>query len=188
MMIAVASLAVRCPVGRGRNITLYSTVSDVEKKAWLTQLLCSLIILLQGYTDPQLERFSTGGRLDCLLLSILRSLSGEQLEELRPALESHVDSTHAPSAPSVPMLEATTSILAEMATTEYSFLQQSLVRPQAPLLPKVIPQPKLSQAELIELRCARADLDRMRLAMDEQGKMLVSVTSRMYNAEEEVKR
>ena len=31
---------------------------------------------------------------------------------------------------------------------------------------------------------AQADLDRIRLAMEEQGKMLVSVTSRMHNAEE----
>ena len=99
----------------------------------------------------------------------------------------HGDSTHAPSAPSapsVPMPEATTSILAEMSNTEYSFIQESVVRPQAPLLPEVIPQPPLSQAELIELRCARADLDRMRLAIEEQGKMLVSVTSRMHTAEE----
>ena len=70
-------------------------------------------------------------------------------------------STPTPSAPSVPMPEATTSMLAEMATTEYSFIQESVVRPQAPLLPEVIPQPPLIQADLIELRCARADLDRL---------------------------
>ena len=38
----------------------------------------------------------------------------------------HGDSTHAPSAP-----QATTSVLAEMASTEYSFLQESVVTPQA---------------------------------------------------------
>jgi hypothetical protein len=90
MLIAVTSPAVGCPVSRGRNITPYSTESDEEKKAWLTQLLCSLITLLQGYTDPELETFSTGCRVDCFLLSTLRSLSREQLEELRPATESHM--------------------------------------------------------------------------------------------------
>ena len=53
--------------------------------------------------------------------------------------------------------------------------------------PKVIPQPPLSQGELIELRSAHAELDRMRIAMEDQGKMLMYVTSRMDNAEEEVK-
>ena len=33
------------------------------------------------------------------------------------------------------------------------------------------------------MRCARADLDKMRLAMEVQGQMQVSVTSRMYTAE-----
>ena len=59
MMIAVARPAVRSPVSRGRNITVYLTDSDEEKKAWLTQLLYSLITLLQGYTDPKLGTFST---------------------------------------------------------------------------------------------------------------------------------
>ena len=47
------------------------------------------------------------------------------------------DSTHAPSAPSAPSVPkpvATTSVLAKMATTEYSLIQESVVRPHAPLL------------------------------------------------------
>ena len=90
-MIGVACPAVRCPVGRGRNIPVYSTDSNEEKQEWLTQLLCSLITLLQGYTDPQLETFSTGGKVDCVILTILRSLSNEQLEELKPAFECTED-------------------------------------------------------------------------------------------------
>ena len=80
---------------------------------------------------------------------------------------------------------ASTSLLAEMAThpPEYAFLQQSDLQPQAPLLSEVITQPQLSQAELIAMRCARADLDKMKLAMEVQGQMQVSVTSRMYTAE-----
>ena len=76
------------------------------------------------------------------------------------------DSTTASSAPSVPMPVATTSMLAEMATNppEYSFLQQSDLQPQAPLLSEVITQPQLSQAELIAMRRAQVDLDKMSLA------------------------
>ena len=85
------------------------------------------------------------------------------------------------------MTPHTPSVLPELSSTEYPFLQELVVTPQAPLQPEVIPQPPLSQGELIELRGARTELDRMRIAMEEQGKMLVSVTSRMHNAEEEVK-
>ena len=93
MMVGVACPAVRCPTGRGSNITVYSTDSNEEKQEWLTQLLCSLITLLQGYTDPQLETFTTGGKVDCVILTILRSLSREQLDELRPASETHRECT-----------------------------------------------------------------------------------------------
>ena len=93
MLIGVSSPAVCCAVGRGRNITVYSTDSNEEKHEWLTQLLCSLITLLQGYTGPQLETFTTGGQADCVILTILRSLSHEQLEELRPAADIHRECT-----------------------------------------------------------------------------------------------
>ena len=82
----------------------------------------------------ELETFSTGGRVDCFLLSTLRSISTEQQEELRP-------------------------ILAEMSSTEYSFLQKSVVTPQAPLQPEVIPQPPLSQADRTEKRPCGARQD-----------------------------
>ena len=62
---------------------------------------------------------------------------------------------------------------------EYLFLQQSELQPQDPILPGIIPQPQLSQAELIATRSARADLDKIKLAMEIQGQMLVSVTSRL---------
>ena len=62
MMIGGACPAVRCPVGIGRNITVYSKDCNEEKQECLIQLLCSLITLLQGHTDPQLETFITGGK------------------------------------------------------------------------------------------------------------------------------
>jgi hypothetical protein len=58
-----------------------------------TQLLSGIITLLQGYTDPQLETFTTGGQVDCTILTILRSLSREQLEESRPDADLHKDCT-----------------------------------------------------------------------------------------------
>ena len=84
---------------------------------------------------------------------------------------------------------ASTSMLAELAThpPEYLFLQQSELQPQAPLLTEVLPQPQLSQAKLIAMRSVRADLDKMRLAMEVQGQMLVSVSSRKHTAEVKVR-
>jgi hypothetical protein len=51
MLIAV----VRCPVSKGRNITYYTMDNDEDKKAWLTNLLGSLITLLQADRDLKLE-------------------------------------------------------------------------------------------------------------------------------------
>jgi hypothetical protein len=52
--------------------------------------------LLQKQTVLQLEYIRPGEHTDCTLLTILRSLSYEQLEELRPDLVLHgdCDSTH----------------------------------------------------------------------------------------------
>ena len=52
---------------------------------------------------------------------------------------------------------------------------------------QILHQPQLSQSELIAMRSAWSGLDSMRSAMATQGEILVSVTSRMHKAEEEVK-
>ena len=93
MLIGVTAPAVRCPVGRGRNITVYTTDTDEVKLEWLTPLLCGLITLLKEYIDPQLESFTSGGQADCTILTILRSLSHGQFEELRPYVDIHPDCT-----------------------------------------------------------------------------------------------
>ena len=65
-------------------------------------------------------------------------------------------------------------------------MQDSELQPQATILAGILPQPQLSQSELIAMRSPWAKIDSMRLAMETQGEMLVNVTSRMHKAEEEV--
>ena len=89
MLIALAGPAIRCPVSRGRYITCFTTDNDDDKKAWLIQLLESLITLLQEDRDLHLEVFATGGNDNCFMLDILRKLSIEQLEDLRPTTVIH---------------------------------------------------------------------------------------------------
>ena len=62
----------------------------------MTELLASILSLIQNQTVLQLESIRPGEHTDCTLLTILRSLSFEQLEELRPDLVLHrdCDSTH----------------------------------------------------------------------------------------------
>ena len=86
-LIGVSAPGILFTAERGRNITAYSTDSDEVKLEWMTQLLSSIITLLQGQNDPHLETLITGGQADCTILTILRSLSNEQLEELRPDAE-----------------------------------------------------------------------------------------------------
>ena len=64
LLTAVSGQAVRCPVRRGHNITLNSTDKNDDKRAWLTQLLGSLISLLQEDWELKLEVFTTGGNMD----------------------------------------------------------------------------------------------------------------------------
>ena len=71
MLIALAGPAVRCPVSRGRYIPCFTTDNDDDKKAWLTQLLESLILLLQEDRDLHLEVFANGGNENCFMLDIL---------------------------------------------------------------------------------------------------------------------
>ena len=66
-------------------------------------------------------------------------------------------------------------------------MQESELQHQAPFLPEILPQPQLSQSEMIAMRSAWAKIDSMRLAMETQGEMLVNVTSWMYIAEEKFK-
>jgi hypothetical protein len=83
---------------------------------------------------------------------------------------------------------ANTPMLEKLDThpPEFLFLQESELQPQAPILPEILPQPQLSQSELIAMRSAWAKIDSMRLAIETQGEMLVNVTSLMHKAEEEV--
>ena len=92
-LIGVSAPGILCTAERGRNITAYSTDSDEVKLEWMTQLLSSIITLLQGQNDPHLETLTTGGQADCTILTILRSLSNKQLEELRPDAKLHKDCT-----------------------------------------------------------------------------------------------
>jgi hypothetical protein len=87
----VAAPALQSTEERGRNITTCSGDSEEKKLNWMSQLLSSILTLLQNQTDLQLEDLNTGGQVDCTLLFILRSLSRDQLEELRPAVELHHD-------------------------------------------------------------------------------------------------
>ena len=91
--MGVSAPAILCTAERGRDISAYSTESDEVKLEWMTQLLSSIVTLLQGQTDPQLETISTGVQVDYTILTILQSLSKEQLEELRPDAELHPDCT-----------------------------------------------------------------------------------------------
>ena len=86
-LIGVSALAILCTAERGRKIPAYSTDSYEVKFEWMTQLLSSIITLHIGQNDPHLETLTTGGQADCTILTILRSLSNEQLEELRPDAE-----------------------------------------------------------------------------------------------------
>ena len=61
----------RCPVRRRSNITLYTTDNNDDKRAWVTQLLGSLISLLQEDRELQLEVFTTGGNVGCFMHGIL---------------------------------------------------------------------------------------------------------------------
>ena len=99
------------------------------------------------------------------------------------------DSTPTPSAPSVLQPMADPPMLEELATNPppFLFLNDSVLQPQAPILPEIMPQPQLSQTELAALRTAWAGMDSIRLALGTQGAMLAAVTSRMHTAEEEVK-
>ena len=65
-------------------------------------------------------------------------------------------STPTPSAPSVPQPVTNTTMLEELDThpPEFLFLQESELQPQAPILPEILPQPQLSQSELIAMRSA----------------------------------
>ena len=80
-------------------------------------------------------------------------------------------------------------MLEELATNPppFLFLNDSVLQPQAPILPEIMPQPQLSQTELAALRTVWAGMDSIRLAMETQGAMLAAVTSRMHTAEEKVK-
>ena len=61
MLIAVTGPAVNCPVNKVRPITCFITDNDEDKKEWLTNLMSSLITLLQMDWDIKLELFLTGG-------------------------------------------------------------------------------------------------------------------------------
>ena len=98
------------------------------------------------------------------------------------------DSTPTPSALSVPKPLANPPMLEELTTHPplILFLNDSVLLPQAPILPEILPQPQLSQTELAALRTAWAGMDSLRLAMETQGAMLAAVTSWMHSAEQEV--
>jgi hypothetical protein len=49
------------------------------------------VTLLKNQTDLQLGELNTGGQSDCTLFFILRSLSRDQLDELRSDVELHHD-------------------------------------------------------------------------------------------------
>ena len=85
------------------------------------------------------------------------------------------DSTPTPSAPSVPQPLANPPMLDELATypPPILFLNDSVLLPQAPLLPEILPQPQLSQTELAAMRSACSGLDSIRLAMETQGGMFL---------------
>ena len=53
----------------------------------------SLIILLQADNEIKLEMFLTGGDANCHMLDILRSLTTEQLEQLKPTAVMHENYT-----------------------------------------------------------------------------------------------
>ena len=74
-LIGVAAPALQVQGDRGRNITICSSDTDEEKLQWMSQLLSSILTLLQNQTDLQLESLNLGEHIDCSLLSILRSLS-----------------------------------------------------------------------------------------------------------------
>jgi hypothetical protein len=95
-LIGIAAPAMQSTGERGRNITVSTTSTDEEKLLWMTELLASILSLLQNQTVLQLESIRPGEHTDCTHLTILQSLSSEQLEELRPdlVLHSDCDSTH----------------------------------------------------------------------------------------------
>ena len=69
-------------------------------------------------------------------------------------------------APCVPMIGEILFGLSQ-SPSEYSFHPESVFQPQSPLQPEVIPQPPVTQVELIILRSCRAELERVRVAMEE---------------------
>ena len=78
------------------------------------------------------------------------------------------DSTPTPSTPSVPQPMVSTPMLEELAShpPTYLFLNDSELRPQAPILPDILPQPQQSTSELIAMKSAWAGMDSMRLAIN----------------------
>jgi hypothetical protein len=54
-IIGVAAPALQIPGDRGRNITICSNDKDKEKLHWMSQLLSSILTLLQNQTELQLE-------------------------------------------------------------------------------------------------------------------------------------
>ena len=78
-----------------RTITCYTIDKDEDNKEWLTNLMSSLITLLQVENETKLEMFLTRGDVNCHLLDILRSLTTEELEQLRPTAVMHKSYTKA---------------------------------------------------------------------------------------------
>jgi hypothetical protein len=154
-LIGIAAPALQTTVERGRNITISSTNTDEEKPLWMSQLLASILSLLQNQTVLQLESIRPGEHTDCTLLTILRSLSYEQLEELRPDLVLH----------------------GECASTHCN-------RFTHPLIPETVELPQLSQLEIANLRNAWAGFDGIRLALASQGAKLADVTNRLHTEED----
>ena len=69
MLITVAGPSVKCLVNKVRPISCYTTDSDPDQKEWLTNLMRSLITLLQADNEIKLEMFLTGGDVNCHLLA-----------------------------------------------------------------------------------------------------------------------
>ena len=63
-LIGVAARALQNSEDRGRNITISSTDSDEEKLHWMSQLLSSILTLLQNQTELQLENLNSGEQAD----------------------------------------------------------------------------------------------------------------------------